>query len=63
MGCQSCGKKHPLSRKTQMARHFTSMPKRKVGKVPTPLPPPPQLPADPVPDQTVEEPKIVEEQI
>lgn len=40
MGCQSCGKKHPLSRANQAARHFSYMPRRKVGLTRSPPPPP-----------------------
>lgn len=41
MGCASCGKKHPLSRSNQMARHYTNpaAKRRAVGRMPVPVPP------------------------
>lgn len=54
--CASCGKKHPLYRSNQANRHFTNMPRRRIGKVPvsTPSPPQPPIQAE-VPTPTVEE--------
>lgn len=54
--CASCGKKHPLSRSNQVARHFTNMPRRRIGIVPTP---PPPIPESLLPPPTVVTPEEV----
>lgn len=57
--CASCGKKHPLNRSKQVARHFTQKARRFIGKMPAP-PDPTPLPPPETPPEEKEEVKVEE---